>query len=102
MSSKKFVVCDLGSIETRVTGWVAACAGILNVFENGLDAYVDFGCRMYNRLYCDLNPDEPGISKEEKTARKELRQICKPAVLGCGYGLGGGDESFDKNGDEIK
>ena len=102
MPAKKFVVCDLGSIETRGTGWVAGCDSILDVFRNGKDAYVDFGTRMYHLPYDDLDPDYPGISKEEKAIRKDKRQICKPAVLGCGYGLGGGDIGYDKNDDEIK
>lgn len=74
----------------------------MNVFEKGLDAYVDFGTRMYSRPYVDMDPNTPGISPEEKKARKDMRQICKPAVLGCGYGLGGGKDAFDKNGDEIR
>jgi DNA polymerase bacteriophage-type len=99
---KKFVVCDLASIEVVVLGWVAGCPGILKVFEEGRDAYVDFGTRMFNRDYADLDPDTPGISDIEKKDRKEKRQLAKPAVLGCGYGLGGGAEGFDKNGDEIR
>ena len=99
---RKLVVCDLSSIETRVTGWVAGCAGILNVFKEKRDAYIDFGTRWFGQSYDLLNPDYPGISAAEKANRKDLRQLCKPAVLGCCYGLGGGDYSEDKNGDEIK
>lgn len=102
MSSKKFVVCDLSSIETRLTGWVADCLGISNVFEQGLDAYVDFAARILKKPYDELNPDLLGISEEEKQIRKKIRQDYKPPVLGCGYGLGAGKEALDKNGDEIK
>ena len=102
MPVKKLVVCDLGSIETRVTGWVSGCDAILKVFREGRDAYVDFGTRMDRKSYDELNPDFPGISKEEKARRKDRRQIFKPAVLGCGYGLGGGDLEYDKNDDEIR
>jgi DNA polymerase len=100
--SKKFVVCDLSSIETRLTGWVANCPGILGVFEQGLDAYVDFAARILGKSYDEMNPDFPGISAEEKQTRKKIRQDYKPPVLGCGYGLGAGKEALDKNGDEIK
>jgi DNA polymerase bacteriophage-type len=100
--AKKFVVCDLSSIETRGTGWIASCPGIMNVFENGLDAYVDFAARMLRKPYDECDPDFPGISKEEKAARKKTRQDYKPPVLGCGYGLGGGKEAVDKHGDDIK
>ena len=100
--AKKFVVCDLSSIETRLTGWVADCPGINHVFETGKDAYVDFAARMQRKAYEDCDPDFPGITKEEKAARKKTRQDYKPPVLGCGYGLGGGKEAVDKNGDDIK
>jgi len=99
---KKFVVCDLSSIETRVTGWVANCPGILKVFEDGRDAYVDFAARIQRKTYEECDPEFPGISKEEKALRKKIRQDYKPPVLGCGYGLGAGKEALDKNGDEIK
>jgi len=99
---KKFIVCDLSSIEVVVLGWVANCPGILKVFEEGRDAYVDFGTRMFGLPYVDLDPEIDGIDPTEKKNRKEKRQLAKPAVLGCGYGLGGGAEGFDKNGDEIR
>lgn len=100
--AKKFVVCDLSSIETRLTGWVSGCPGIMKVFEDGRDAYVDFAARIQRKSYDECDPDFPGISKEEKALRKKIRQDYKPPVLGCGYGLGGGKEALDKNGDEIK
>lgn len=85
---RKFVVCDLSSIETRVTAWVSGCSSLLRVFEEGRDPYIEFATKMY------------GVAYDEVT--KEQRQISKPPVLGCGYGLGAGDDGFDKNGDEIK
>jgi DNA polymerase len=99
---KRFVVCDLSSIEVIVLGWLANCPGILSVFEEGKDPYVDFGTRMFGLPYEQLDPEVEGISPEEKKSRKEKRQLSKPAVLGAGYGLGGGKEDVDKNGDEIK
>lgn len=68
---------DLSSIETCVIGWVSGCERLLNVFRNGLDAYKDFGQDLY------------GIPYAEVTGK--LRQDAKPAVLGCGFRLGGGD-----------
>lgn len=70
-------VCDLASIETRVSGALAGCDRLLNVFAEGKDAYVDFGQFMFSKTY------------EEVT--KQERQEAKPAVLGCCYGLGGGE-----------
>ena len=74
---KKLVVCDLSSIESVVIGWVARCERLLDVFRNGKDAYKDFATELYNVLY------------EEVT--KQMRKMAKPATLGAGYRLGGGD-----------
>ena len=75
---EKLVVCDLGSIENRMLGWLAACDAILDVFRQGKDAYVSFAVLMYHIAYEILIKD------------KEKRQVAKPAVLGAGYGLGPG------------
>lgn len=74
---KKLVVCDLASIESVVIGWVAGCERLLNVFRDGKDAYKDFATELYNVLY------------EEVT--KQMRKMAKPATLGAGYRLGGGE-----------
>lgn len=79
---KKLVVCDLSAIENRVLGWVAGCDPILDVFRTGRDPYVAFATKMYNQSYETLLKD------------KGKRQIAKPAVLGCGYGLGPGVEKI--------
>ena len=87
---KKLVVCDLNAIENRVIGWVANCDAILKVFRDGLDPYVAFGVHLYSIPYNVLILD------------KERRQQAKPAVLGCGYRLSGGEEALDKDGNLIK
>lgn len=74
---KKLVVCDLSSIESVVIGWVSGCERLLNVFREGRDAYKDFATELYNVVY------------EEVT--KLMRKMAKPATLGAGYRLGGGD-----------
>jgi DNA polymerase len=85
---KQFVVCDLSSIEVVVLGWLVGCSSILKVFEDGRDPYVQFATMLYGLPYDQIT--------------KEQRQISKPPVLGCGYGLGGGDDAIDKNGDAIR
>lgn len=72
----ELVVCDLSAIESSVIGWVTDCERLLHVFRSGLDPYKDFGTELYHKSYAE-------ITKPERT-------ICKPAVLGCGYQLGGG------------
>lgn len=74
---KKLVVCDLSSIESVVIGWVARCQRLLNVFRDGKDAYKDFATELYKVAY------------EEVT--KQMRKMAKPATLGAGYRLGGGE-----------
>lgn len=71
---KKLVVCDLGSIESRVLGWMAGCKRINDIFAQGLDTYKDFATDLYQIPY-------DAVTKEQRT-------FCKPPVLGCGYRLG--------------
>jgi DNA polymerase bacteriophage-type len=70
-------VCDLSSIENVSLGALADCQRILNIFREGRDPYKDFGTDFYNVPY------------EEVT--KLQRTNSKPAVLGAGYRLGGGE-----------
>lgn len=76
---KKLVVADLSAIENRVLGWLSGCDAMLDIYKQGLDPY---------KVFATLLPG--GLPYEEVT--KALRQVCKPAVLGCGYGLGAGQE----------
>lgn len=87
---RDLVVADYGAVENRVLGWVARCDGILKVFRDKLDPYVSFATFMYNEPYEVLIKD------------KDRRQQAKPAVLGAGYRLGGGQLGQDKFGNEIR
>lgn len=78
---KEFRVCDLSSIESVVIGWLADCQPLLNVFREGRDAYKDFAVDLFEKPYEEITKKERGDSK--------------PAVLGCGYRLGGGDLDAD-------
>lgn len=74
---KELVAADLASIETVTIAWLSNCSRLLNVFDSGLDAYIDFATVLYGKAYGDVSKDE--------------RQKAKPAVLGCGFRLGGGE-----------
>lgn len=74
---KKLVVCDLSSIESVVIGWVSGCERLLNVFREGKDAYKDFATELFKVAY------------EEVTSK--MRKDAKPATLGAGFRLGGGE-----------
>ena len=85
---KTFYIADLNAIENRVIGWLAGCKPTLEVFENNLCPYKSFAVEMF------------GVPYEEVT--KQMRTDSKPAVLGGGFMLGGGDEKVNKNGDLIR
>lgn len=74
---KKLVVCDLSSIESVVIFWLTDCERGMNVFRNGMCAYKDFATTLYQVPY-------------EHVTRAQ-RSGAKPAVLGAGYRLGGGE-----------
>lgn len=74
---EEFAVCDLASIESVSIGYLAQCKRILKVFRDGKDVYRDFGQELFKKAYDD-------ITKHERT-------ISKPAVLGAGYRLSGGE-----------
>lgn len=65
---------DLGSIESRVLGYMAGCARINATFAAGKDTYKDFATEYYGLAY--------------EAVTKPQRKFCKPPVLGCGYRLG--------------
>lgn len=74
---KTLNVCDLSAIELCVLAWISGCEFWLDVVRRKLDAYKSFGVRYLDKPY-----DE--ITKQE-------RNECKPAALGAGYRLGGGE-----------
>jgi DNA polymerase len=85
---KKFLISDLSAIENRGIGWICSCKEILEVFEKGLDPYIDFATKMFKVPYDKVTKDQ--------------RQTAKPAVLGAGYRLSGGEEGEDRFGNAIK
>ena len=90
-----FIDSDLNAIENRVLGWLADDKKILRVFELKRDPYVDFASYMYHRPYEELYA-------EYKAGDKGPRTVGKPAVLGCGYQLGAGEERENKKTGEIE
>ena len=74
---RKLVVCDLSSIESVVIGWLTGCERLLNVFRTGRCPYRDFATTLYSVGY--------------DAVTKAQRSGAKPAVLGSGYRLSGGE-----------
>ncbi len=116
---KKLVVADLNAIENRGLGWAAGCKAILDVFKTCTECgfivenlqgsfhcprcggttprcpYISFGTKLYKKEYA-------AMWAAYKAGNDDDRQNSKPAVLGAGYGLGGGDMYVNENGDEVR
>ena len=72
---KLLAVADYASIETIMIAWCAESEYLLDLYRQGLDPYIDFATKIYKIPY--------------ERVTKQQRSFAKPAVLGCGYGLGG-------------
>jgi len=95
---KRLNVCDLNAIETRVAAWFCECEALLKVFCDGRDPYLDFASRMYQIPYEELYKRYKAGDPEAK----RMRQIAKPAVLGCVYRLSGGELVLNRYKDLVK
>lgn len=89
-AGSRFLVSDLSAIDSRTLAWLAQCQAILSVYHAGLDLYTSFGVEFFGRKYEDLRHD------------KDRRAIGKVVVLSSGYGLGGGEEKKNKDGDTVR
>lgn len=76
----KFVVSDLASIESVVIGWLTGCKWFLNTLAIGHDLYRSFAAEWLHIPYEETLPH---------------RSKAKPATLGAGFRLGGGDIGED-------
>lgn len=91
----KLVVCDLSAIENRVLAWLAGARSMLKVFQDNLDPYISFATKMYKQSYEEL-------LAEYHAGQTHKRQVSKSATLGCGFGLGGGEDQINGAGDRVK
>lgn len=89
-----FLDADLNAIENRVLGYLADEPAILDVFRSGLDPYIAFAVDMTGKSYEQL-------WAEYKAGDKVPRTEAKPAVLGAGYMLSGGDYIEDEETGEL-
>lgn len=77
---------DLNAIEPRVLAWMSDDEKMLEIFRENKDPYVDFAVEMFGGTY------ESQYHTFKVLNDKTWRNLCKPPVLGCGYGLGSGEE----------
>lgn len=96
--SKRLDVSDLNAIENRVLGWIADEQAILDVFRVHRCPYLDFASFWFNIPYATLEAQYKAGDPDAIF----MRQISKPAVLGCGYRQAGGDWGTNKAGDRVK
>lgn len=72
----KFVVADLASIESVVIGWLTDCNWFMTTLREKRDIYMSFAAEWLKIPYSETKP---------------FRGKAKPATLGAGFRLGGGD-----------
>lgn len=89
-AGSRFLISDLSAIDSRTLAWLAQCQPILSVYHAGLDLYTSFNVEFFGRSYESLRHD------------KDRRAIGKVCVLSCGFGLGGGEEKKNKDGDWVR
>ena len=86
---------DLNAIENRAVGWLCNEKKILQVFEDDKCPYMDFATHMFHMSYGE-------IEREYKNGNEDKRTTAKPAVLGCGYRLGPGQEYENEKTGEME
>lgn len=99
---RRFNICDLNAIESRVGAWMSECQSLLDVFHKGRDPYIDFAVKMTQIPYDIIEQGLRSKDPATKAKFKQIRQMAKAGFLGCIYRLSGGQMSKDKNGDPIK
>lgn len=67
-------IVDYSQVEARCVAWMADQEDLLTIFRRDGDVYSEMAARLYN------------IPLNQVT--KEMRQVGKIVILGCGYGMG--------------
>lgn len=81
----KVVACDSSQIEARCLAYLAGQEDVIEQFRRGADIYAEFATK--------LNPSYTAAeihtgAKQGDAELKNLRQIAKKLILGCGFGTG--------------
>ena len=68
------LVADYKSIENIMIAWASGQEDVLDLFRKGIDEYKTFATQLYGVPYDDVTDKQRGM--------------CKPIILGAGFGLG--------------
>ena len=74
---ESMVACDLVTFEPRVLAFLAQERALLQLYRDGADVYAWLAEKVF-----------PGMVIKKGGPNAELRQVCKEAVIGLGYGMG--------------
>jgi hypothetical protein len=74
---ESMVACDLVTFEPRVLAFLAQEHALLRLYRDGADVYAWLAEKVF-----------PGMVIKKGGPNAELRQVCKEAVIGLGYGMG--------------
>ena len=74
---ESMVACDLVTFEPRVLAFLAQERALLQLYREGADVYAWLAEKVF-----------PGMVIKKGGPNAELRQVCKEAVIGLGYGMG--------------
>jgi len=74
---ESMVACDLVTFEPRVLAFLAQERALLQLYRDGADVYAWLAEKIF-----------PGMVIKKGGPNAELRQVCKEAVIGLGYGMG--------------
>ena len=74
---ESMVACDLVTFEPRVLAFLAQEHALLQLYRAGADVYAWLAEKVF-----------PGMVIKKGGPNAELRQVCKQAVIGLGYGMG--------------
>jgi DNA polymerase len=80
----KLIGADYKSIEARVLCWLAGEQWAVDMYERGIDVYVDMAATIYNVPIEDLL----SLLDQKSLDAKRKRDVGKRAILGLGYQMG--------------
>lgn len=93
----KLLIADLSAIEARGSAWISNCEPMLEIFRQNQDPYLAFAVQLDgHRTYEEM------LYEFEVLKNKTHRNNAKAPFLGCSYGLGPGEITYDEDGNTVR